>query len=106
MKVSPKLFLALGVLAGALWGSAVHAQAPAQAPAYPVKPITIVVSYPAGGDTDAMARLFAEKLQARLGQSVIVDNRPGAGGTVGNTYVGRTATRCCSRPIRSRPRRW
>jgi tripartite-type tricarboxylate transporter receptor subunit TctC len=89
MKVSRKLFLALGVLAGGLWGSAVHAQAPA--PTYPTKPITIVVSYPAGGDTDAMARLFAEKLSARLGQSVIVDNRPGAGGTVGNTYVGRAA---------------
>ncbi|WP_162565207.1 Bug family tripartite tricarboxylate transporter substrate binding protein [Variovorax sp. SRS16] len=82
-----QLFLALGVLLGGAWGSGAHAEAPA----YPAKPITVVVGYPAGGDTDAMARLFAEKLQLRLGQPVIVDNRPGAGGTIGNTYVSRAA---------------
>lgn len=58
---------------------------PAWAQAYPERPITIVVSYPPGGDTDAMARLYAEKLSQRLRQTVIVENRPGAGGTVGNT---------------------
>ncbi len=56
---------------------------------WPSKPITIVVSYPAGGDTDAMARLYAEKLQARLGQPVIVDNKPGASGIIGNAYVAK-----------------
>jgi tripartite-type tricarboxylate transporter receptor subunit TctC len=67
---------------------------PDQRPGYPAsKPITIVVSYPAGGDTDAMARLFAEKLSPRLNQTVLVDNRPGAAGTVGNTYVGRAGRR-------------
>jgi len=64
---------------------------PVFAETYPAKPITVVVSYPPGGDTDAMARLFSEKLSARLKQTVVVDNRPGAGGTVGNTYVGRAA---------------
>ncbi|OVZ64767.1 ABC transporter substrate-binding protein [Pigmentiphaga sp. NML080357] len=58
---------------------------------YPSKPITVVVSYPPGGDTDAIARLFAEKLGERLKQSVIVENKGGAGGTVGNGYVGRAA---------------
>ena len=58
---------------------------------YPSKPVTVVVSYPPGGDTDAIARLFAEKLGQRLKQSVIVDNRPGAGGAIGNGYVGRAA---------------
>ncbi len=58
---------------------------------YPARPITVVVAYPPGGDTDAMARLFAEKLSARLRQPVLVDNRPGAGGTVGNTLVARAA---------------
>jgi tripartite-type tricarboxylate transporter receptor subunit TctC len=64
---------------------------PVLAETYPAKPITVVVSYPPGGDTDAMARLFSEKLSTRLKQTVVVDNRPGAGGTVGNTYVGRAA---------------
>ncbi len=61
----------------------------AMAQAYPSKPITLVVSYPAGGDTDAMARLFAEKLSTRVGQPVIVDNRPGASGTIGNAFVAK-----------------
>jgi tripartite-type tricarboxylate transporter receptor subunit TctC len=55
------------------------------AQAYPERPITVVVSYPPGGDTDAMARLYAEKLSQRLRQTVVVENKPGAGGTVGNT---------------------
>ena len=59
--------------------------------AYPNKPITVVVSYPPGGDTDAIARLFAERLSQRLKQTVLVENRPGAGGTIGNAYVGRAA---------------
>lgn len=73
-------------------GLGVVAAAPsALAQSYPSKPITIVVAYPAGGDTDAMARLYAEKLSARLGQTVIVDNRPGASGTIGSTAVSKAA---------------
>ncbi|MDQ0023068.1 tripartite-type tricarboxylate transporter receptor subunit TctC [Variovorax paradoxus] len=56
---------------------------------YPSKPITLVVAYPAGGDTDALARLFAEKLAARMGQPVVVDNRPGASGIIGSAYVSK-----------------
>ncbi len=59
---------------------------------YPhAKPITVVVSYPPGGDTDAIARLFADRLGQRLMQTVIVENKPGAGGTIGNVFVGRAA---------------
>ena len=58
---------------------------------YPNKPITIIVAYPAGGDTDAMARLYAEKLSQRLGQPVVVDNRPGASGVIGSTHVSKAA---------------
>lgn len=66
--------------------------AKAQKTDYPgTRPIVVVVSYPPGGDTDSMARLFADKLSHRLKQSVIVENRAGAGGTVGNAYVGRAA---------------
>ena len=71
--------------------AAALAAGPALAQSYPSKPITLVVSYPAGGDTDAMARLFAEKLAGRLGQPVVVDNRPGASGTIGNAWVAKAA---------------
>jgi tripartite-type tricarboxylate transporter receptor subunit TctC len=70
-------------------GLALSACGLAQAQTYPAKPITIVVAYPAGGDTDAMARLYAEKLSHRLGQPVLVDNRPGASGTIGATFVAK-----------------
>ena len=63
--------------------------APSFAQTWPAKPVTIVVSYPPGGDTDAIARLFAERLSQRLKQTVLVENRPGAGGTLGNTHVAR-----------------
>jgi len=58
---------------------------------YPNKPITLMVAYPAGGDTDAIARLLAEKLSARVGQPVLVDNRPGASGTIGTGHVAKAA---------------
>jgi tripartite-type tricarboxylate transporter receptor subunit TctC len=87
MKITRRLALAATVSAAAL---AVAAPAIAQAP-WPSKPITIVVAYPAGGDTDAMARLYAEKLSARLGQPVVVDNKPGASGIIGNSFVAKAA---------------
>lgn len=65
-------------------GLAMLAAAPAVAQAFPSKTITLIVSYPPGGDTDAMARLYAEKLSVRLKQPVVVENKPGAGGTLGN----------------------
>ncbi|MBO9515012.1 MAG: tripartite tricarboxylate transporter substrate binding protein [Variovorax sp.] len=57
--------------------------------AYPAKTISVVVAYPPGGDTDAIARLFADKLSQRLNQAVIIDNKPGAGGALGNNFVSR-----------------
>ncbi len=63
----------------------------ALAQAWPNKPINLVVAYPAGGDTDAFARVYAEKLTARLGQQVLVDNRPGASGVIGNSSVAKAA---------------
>jgi tripartite-type tricarboxylate transporter receptor subunit TctC len=63
----------------------------AWADSYPAKPITLVVAYPAGGDTDALARLFAEKLATRVGQPVVVDNRPGASGIIGSAFVSKAA---------------
>lgn len=63
--------------------------AAAQDPAYPKQPITLVVPFPAGGPTDAMARVLGQKLGDRLGQQVIIDNRGGAGGGIAAELVAR-----------------
>ena len=63
----------------------------AVAQAFPSKPVTIVVPFPAGGALDTVARAIAEPMRMDLGQAVIVDNRPGAGGTVGSAQVARAA---------------
>ena len=57
--------------------------APARAQSFPTKPIRMIVPYPPGGPTDVLARLVALELGASLGQSIIVDNKPGASGAIG-----------------------
>ena len=78
-----------GLLA-ALSLAALPLAAPAQ-PAWPAKPVRIVVAYPAGGVSDAVARLLADKLTGPLGQPVIVENRAGASGTIGMDFVAKAA---------------
>jgi tripartite-type tricarboxylate transporter receptor subunit TctC len=63
----------------------------AKAQAYPLRPITIVVPFPAGGSTDVIGRILAEKMRVSLGQTVIIENVGGAGGSIGVGRVARAA---------------
>ena len=76
--------VALAVSSGAGIG-----MAQAQAQAWPSKPVTLVVPFPAGGTTDVLARALAERLTPVLGQTVIVESKPGAGATLGADMVAK-----------------
>jgi hypothetical protein len=82
MKTLKTLWLGL-VLAIATTGISATAQD------YPNKPIRIVVPYSPGGGTDAVARMMAQRLSVTLGQSVVVENRPGASANIGSEFVAR-----------------
>ena len=69
----------------------VIAPAMAQSDAYPDKPIRVVVPYPPGGGTDVIARIMQVSLQQALGQSLLIDNRGGAGGSVGTDIVAKSS---------------
>ena len=63
----------------------------AQADDYPTRPITLIVPFPPGGSTTVMARNVADKMSTALGQQIVVDNRGGAGGTLGTRFVAKAA---------------
>ncbi len=70
----------------------VSVSAPTQAQdSYPSKPLKVVVPFPAGGATDILTRAITEKLAVRLGQSVVIENKPGAGANIGAAYVAKAA---------------
>jgi tripartite-type tricarboxylate transporter receptor subunit TctC len=76
------------LLAAALTaGVALHADAPADAQTYPIRPIKVVVPFPPGGPTDGLARIISDRLSAVLGQPIVVENRGGAGGGIGGKFV-------------------
>ncbi len=75
--------LAVAAVAGLSCISGAYAQN------YPTKPITLIVPYPAGGANDMLGRLIGQKMADRLGQQVLVDNRPGAGTLIGATMVAK-----------------
>lgn len=70
--------------------SALGAALPAAAQTYPGKPIKMIAPYPAGGGVDAVARLIAERLATRLGQPIVVDNKPGAAATIGGEALAKS----------------
>ena len=77
------------LLAIALLG--ISASAAAQSSTYPDKPISMVVGFPAGGPTDLAARTLAPSMQATLGQTIVVENKPGATGTIAGALIKRAA---------------
>ena len=90
----------MGALAwGAFWVTAsasclspklAQAQTQTSSASYPTKPIRLVVPFPAGGATDIFARTLSQKLGEKIGSSVVVDNKPGAGGTLGSDLVAKS----------------
>jgi tripartite-type tricarboxylate transporter receptor subunit TctC len=78
-------------LLGAALAAALAFPGLALAQAWPSRPISLVVPYPAGGPVDISARLVAQKLQVALGQPVVVENKPGAGGNIGADFVAKSA---------------
>ena len=75
------------------WLGAIGIAPGAQAQSYPNRPIKIIVGFPPGGGTDIAARLIGQKLSESLGQPVVIENRPGAGGTIGNAAVAKSPRR-------------
>ena len=82
LRAATALLAAAGILSA-------QAQAPAPQPDFPNRPVRMVVTFPPGGSTDAVVRMIVPRLNDRLGQQVIVDNRPGAGGNIGLTIVAK-----------------
>ena len=83
--IGPRI-LVIGLAMAALGSASVRAQ-----DTYPSKTITMIVPFVAGGSTDLIGRLVAEGLRTVLGQSVVVENRGGAGGAVGTAAIAKAA---------------
>ncbi|WP_419195587.1 Bug family tripartite tricarboxylate transporter substrate binding protein [Bordetella petrii] len=76
-------------LAAALCAAGIGLASGAAAQTYPARPINLVVPFPAGGTTDVLARALGQELSRSLGQPVVVENKPGAGATLGADYVAK-----------------
>src|SRR5580698_3376012 len=77
------LAILIFVIAASLTAAAAHAQT------FPDRPVRLVVAYPPGGPSDTMARVTTQNIAASLGQSLIIENEPGAGGRIGTRAVAR-----------------
>ena len=84
-------FLKRSTAAFALAGLGAIRATPSLAQDYPTQPIRLIVPYPAGGAADVVARITAKHLSDQLGQQIFIDNRGGAGGTLGTDFAARSA---------------
>ena len=75
----------------AAWAAALLVAAAAHAQSYPERAVRIVVGFPPGGSSDTVARVVAQHLAPLLGQPVVVENKPGAGGVIGSDTVAKAA---------------
>jgi tripartite-type tricarboxylate transporter receptor subunit TctC len=79
------------LLAAAIGAMSLLQATGATAQAWPAKPIRLMVPFPPGGSTDIVARIVAQKLSERLGQPIVIENRGGAGGTIGTALIAKSA---------------
>ena len=86
-----RLIQSMVLVFSALVGIFSSAAAWAQTGDYPAKPIKIVVTFPPGGSSDAIVRILSTRLNEKLGQPLVIDNRPGAGGNIGLSVVAKSA---------------
>ena len=86
-----RLIQSMVLVFSALLGTFSSAAALAQTGDYPAKPIKIVVTFPPGGSSDAIVRILSTRLNEKLGQPLVIDNRPGAGGNIGLSAVAKSA---------------
>ena len=93
---------ALAILAAS--GGSALGQAPATAPAFPAKPVTLIIPFAPGGPVDIEARRHATRLTDILGQPVLLDYKPGAGETIGTHYVAKRSEEHTSELVTSRSR--
>ena len=77
--------IAMGCALLASAGASSQAQSP-----WPARPIVYVVPFAVGGNTDTLARLLSQKLAVALGQPIVIENKPGAGGNIGSDFVAKS----------------
>src|SRR4051812_14966378 len=89
MTISHRIFIAALALGATLAGTSLKAGVAVAADTFPSKPVRIVVAYPPGGAVDTIARKVAQKLSEQMGQQFVIENKPGASGTIGAREVAR-----------------